>query len=655
MKWLTISSWVVFLCLALGASHTPATAGTPFELQTVLGRGRAEFVDWNDDGSMIAIGGSAGVLIYTATLEDYRRLDLGQITALAWQPHGNLLAVAHNDKTVEIWDGERLTLHSTLAGAAAPMHAIEWSPDGTYLAAGSDNGTVRIWEFASGGLEHVLEGHTGGVRRIRWNADGTRLAIANWGTSESVFFLDDETALLRIWDATTGQFLFTIETEHAATSFDWHPSDSSILAVTVKFVQLWDVREQRLLTEAFLGPGPLDVAWSPDGTRLAIQSQWAIYIADQATWQNIVELPKEDYGNIAAFDWNADGTKIIGVNYPNPIYLWNTLSGEVLMIADVQNYSFNSLIWHPTEDQLISAGRTIDVWDVHRGERVDSYSPEVEPPFGRNDFQNIAWNPTYTQISFTYYKALEFWDLPTDTFENRSSLQHDRVACMAWHPDGRLLATGEAGGWVVIWNAQTREPSSHFDTGSAVHAIDWSPDGQVLATGDTVGNIDLWDATTLDHLQTLHGHTRSVTDLAFSSDGTKLASASAAIDSIVSDSASMRVWDVAQGDEIIAFEGMTDNVFAIAWNADNTRISSGGGDPYRRVWDRVSGSWIITETPPLMPDYSVRVWDAATGTLVATLTGHSDLVTDVDWSPDGMFLASSSLDGTIRVWRDITP
>ncbi|MFV0526306.1 MAG: NB-ARC domain-containing protein [Acidimicrobiales bacterium] len=53
-------------------------------------------------------------------------------------------------------------------------------------------------------------------------------------------------------------------------------------------------------------------------------------------------------------------------------------------------------------------------------------------------------------------------------------------------------------------------------------------------------------------------------------------------------------------------------------------------------------------------DGTVRIWDPTTGTTITTLTGHTASVWGVAWSPDGTHLATSSHDHTVRIWDPTT-
>jgi WD40 repeat protein len=68
----------------------------------------------------------------------------------------------------------------------------------------------------------------------------------------------------------------------------------------------------------------------------------------------------------------------------------------------------------------------------------------------------------------------------------------------------------------------------------------------------------------------------------------------------------------------------------------------------------MSTRWCGHATAPSWPrplDHTARIWNAATGKLSRTLTGHTDGVNDVAWSPDGTQLATASADHTARTWN----
>ena len=132
-------------------------------------------------------------------------------------------------------------------------------------------------------------------------------------------------------------------------------------------------------------------------------------------------------------------------------------------------------------------------------------------------------------------------------------------------------------------------------------------------------NVENETCDSFPELRTFTGHSSYVNSVAWSPDGSRVASGS--------DDNTIKIWDVATGFLVQNFTGHSQDVTSVAWSPDGSRVASGSSDS------------------------TIKIWDVATGFLVQNFTGHSRVVTSVAWSPDGSRVASGSWDKTIKIWH----
>ena len=193
-----------------------------------------------------------------------------------------------------------------------------------------------------------------------------------------------------------------------------------------------------------------------------------------------------------------------------------------------------------------------------------------------------------------------------------------------------------------------------------VLGLAYSPDGTRLATAGEDATVLIRESASGRVLVRLEGHSDAVACVRFAPDGKTVATAGY--------DRTVRLWETASGRAIATLEGHANWVFAVAFSPDGKTLASAGHDQSVRLWDAASGRALARLTGhtgsvravAFAPDgktlasaggdRTAILWDLATRAPRRTLQGHKGTIRSLAFAPDGASLATASEDGEVRLW-----
>ncbi len=244
------------------------------------------------------------------------------------------------------------------------------------------------------------------------------------------------------------------------------------------------------------------------------------------------------------------------------------------------------------------------------------------------------------------------------------------VGCMAASRDGRLLAGALAATnrekpmTLRIWETATGR-TVHTLEGhrGAISHVAFNPDGTRLASASHDTTVRVWETATGKPIIVFSGHQGLVSGVAFHPDGRRIASCGGETGPLqFAMGGAVKVWDSTSGQELVTIEGHKGFVSVIAFSPDGKRLASGSiessrGEAFDPDGRPASGKPALAEgKPPAEVEQwgAIKIWNAATGHLDASVMKYGNRMVSLDFSPDGTRLAASSARAPVTLFDPAT-
>ena len=295
-------------------------------------------------------------------------------------------------------------------------------------------------------------------------------------------------------------------------SFDISPDLSAIAFATSKGLAVYDFNNYDHLRTLEDKENVYSLAWSPDGKQLAasvirgideLHGEVTLKIWDTATWK-LISQPTfgEDLINERILDiaWSPDGTKLAVSTDVHGVMVLDLNSGKIISHQTEFASSVQEISWSPDGSRLVCTGDmvySLRRWKVSDDESVRLYDQRVSNPW------HVAWSPDGTRIASGHVLgAVCLWTAATNKCDGLIQAHRSAVFSLAWSSDSQELATG--GGVIRIWDTQTGKLITAFGENEKIlyTQLAWATkEGPIIALqnalevpGDT--RVRFWDIDT---------------------------------------------------------------------------------------------------------------------------------------------------------------
>ncbi|HIF33465.1 MAG TPA: hypothetical protein EYQ75_17835 [Planctomycetaceae bacterium] len=318
--------------------------------------------------------------------------------------------------TVSKVDGDKIWTNVlspvTLGRHKSSAKAAEFSPNGKLIVSGGGSGDAKIWDVESKAEHGVLLG---------------------------------------------------LEVQSNLTDIAFGPKGQQIAGGGLDGVLIWNVESQERIVQVSPSTLPHDIAFSPDGTLLAV----------------------------AECGYHPDARKRRYV--PCVVSVWNIGTGERTFALEGNRRDVHSVSFSPDGKTIASGGKdgSIRIWDTNTGEQLKTWS-------AGSSVADVVYLTDGKLIASTGDSgSVRLWQIGTGKIETTLVFSGTKGTALACSPDGALIACADYSGVVRLWNIEDGKLTLEFKAHTAViQGLGFSRDGKKLVSASHDSSVKVWSIGT---------------------------------------------------------------------------------------------------------------------------------------------------------------
>ena len=447
-------------------------------------------------------------------------------------------SIAPERDVISVWDVANGKRVAHLTDYTEFLYVLSFSPCGNFLVASSDEEefpTLTVWDTENWQVQKKEQTYGGNQLTPAYSTAGTMQVAAVSDTN------------VTLWDAACHEKLNTYHTPYGDETRRWSFSGTQFALATTHELRVWTVGNPRPRTVSYNSHPDYvsSLAFSADGKTLVTEYPfpegtfrcWDVVTHSQTP--RVFKLPGEKH------------------------CLYASASGQL----------------HTT----CVEGNTIKVREFGNDIPIAECGIKERPRYLAVAFSDTAKLIAYGDSE----KNLYVWDIPREETINTFTVPETNAAFIEFSPNGKYLASGQETGYYRLWDLECGEEIHAFHSHKIEH-VAFSPCGNVIA-GEMEKEFILWDIESSKTLLTIPKPEEYAYwwqgGIVFSPCGLYLATGLERVEGMAS--APIKLWNTATGENVATFEGHLTYILSLAFSPDGTLLASGGYDGTILLWDMI--------------------------------------------------------------------